>query len=893
MIKIDFYIRYRTNFGEAVFVTGNLPVLCNEIHSHALPMTYLNDDFWHVSIKAETHNIELIEYQYSVSRPDNTERKLSQKYNLKPPASKNSIVVDEWLDRHAAGEVFFSAPFSKVFYKQHKQARQKKSSFTHIFKIKAPLIQAEDSICLTGDSKELGNWNPKGGIILQKEGDWWTGYVDLSAASLPLTYKYGIFNSKKKEFVQFESGENRVLYVNYTDEDETIVNDGFVRLSYHNWKGAGISIPVFSLRTRDSFGIGEFSDLKPLADWASETGLKLIQVLPVNDTIATHSWKDSYPYAAISAFALNPVYINLQRIGGKKNAGIIKALEKKRKQLNELPEVDFETVLQFKINTLRELYDLHPEGFLKEEEYKIFFDENKQWLTPYAAFCYLRDKYATAHFHSWRTFATYKEEEVEKLCAPKSKQFKEIAFWYFVQYHLHIQLKDAVRHAHKKGIILKGDIPIGIYRYGCDAWTNPSYFNMDQQAGAPPDDFAIKGQNWGFPTYNWAKMQEDNFAWWRLRFKQMGHYFDAFRIDHILGFFRIWSIPLHSVEGILGRFVPAIPLRLEDFTDRGIPFNQTRLCKPYITDEILEQEFGVHVHFVKTVFLTNNEEGQYTLKEEFNTQRKVTIYFEKQEEAEEAQLLQKGLFNLIANVILLEEEQAEGAFHFRINMQHTTSFYNLQEAYKESMEDLYIDYFYRRQNSEWKKEALKKLPDLKDATDMMICGEDLGMVPECVPEVMRELGILSLEIQRMPKDSSVAFFNSKRASYLSVITPSTHDMSTVRAWWEEDRQRTQQFYNTVLEEHGEAPFFCASWINTAIVMQHLYSPAMWSIFQWQDLIGMNEELRRSVPQEERINVPAISEFYWRYRMHMPIEDLLKQKSLNHHLKEMIINSGRG
>src|SRR4029079_3498020 len=140
--------------------------------------------------------------------------------------------------------------------------------------------------------------------------------------------------------------------------------------------------------------------------------------------------------------------------------------------------------------------------------------------------------------------------------------------------------------------VLKGDIPIGIYRYGCDAWTNPSLYNMNEQAGAPPDDFAVKGQNWGFPTYNWSKMKENNFSWWRRRFDQMSNYFDAFRIDHILGFFRIWSIPENEVQGIMGRFIPALAVHVNEFGENGIWFDHYRYCKPYITDEVLNEIFG-------------------------------------------------------------------------------------------------------------------------------------------------------------------------------------------------------------------------------------------------------------------------------------------------------------
>lgn len=475
----------------------------------------------------------------------------------------------------------------------------------------------------------------------------------------------------------------------------------------------------------------------------------------------------------------------------------------------------------------------------------------------------------------------------------KSRWVKDIRFYYFIQYQLHLQLTEAAEYAHKKGIALKGDIPIGIYRYSVDAWTEPQLYNMDWQAGAPPDDFAVKGQNWGFPTYNWQKMEESGFDWWKRRFSQMSNYFDAFRIDHILGFFRIWSIPIHAVDGILGRFIPAIPVTPDDFRNRGISFDRNRYCTPFITEEFLLEKFGTDTDSVKENFLVQNEQGIYVLKNEFSTQQKVQDYFNETEDSNENESIKKGLFDLISNVILIEEGEEQNRFHFRISIEQTYSFHQLDHQSKEKLKALYIEYFYHRQDVFWKNEAMKKLPFLKEATDMLICGEDLGMVPHCVPEVMQNLGILSLEIQRMPKNPNTAFFNPKDAPYLSVITPSSHDMSTIRGWWEENRNSTQKFYNTILDFAGEAPYFCETWINRAIILQHLYSPAMWSIFQLQDILGMSDSLRRENPHEERINQPADPNHYWKYRMHLTLEDLLKETSFNTELKDYIMNSGRG
>jgi 4-alpha-glucanotransferase len=895
-MRIDFYLRFHTQFGQTISLVGNIPSLGLNDANKALPLTFFNEEFWHTSIEIDPEDYHTLHYRYVFTNEFGERKKEAEKERVIDLKKNHKDVVsfDTWNDESFYENAFFTAPFTDVFLSTPGGKKQKKvDTITHTIKIKAPLLGDHEAVFITGNAPAFNNWDIEKPLLLHKKGNWWTLETDLSGTIFPVAYKYGIYDLKEEAFVRFEEGDNRVLHYDIPADKRIVVHDGFLRVPNNTWKGSGIAIPVFSLRSASSFGVGEFADMKLLVDWARETGIKMVQILPVNDTSATYSWKDSYPYAAISAFALHPIYINLQKVGGKKHSHIIKALSKKQKQLNGLPEIDYEQVIQFKINVLKELFELDDMSFLKEKEYESFFADNKSWLIPYAAFCFLRDKYSTSDFSKWKTHSQYNKDEVERLTANKSKQFRFIAFYYFVQYHLHLQLKEATDYAHKKGIAVKGDIPIGIYRYGCDAWTAPELYNMDMQAGAPPDDFTIKGQNWGFPTYNWKKMEEDQFDWWRQRFHQMSNYFDAFRIDHILGFFRIWSIPVSSVEGILGRFIPALPIYVHEFGERGIWFDYDRLCKPYITDAFLQSVFSEHVEFVKDHFLTANEREGYDLKEDFDTQQKVDEYFALQDASDSNAFIRQGLFDLITNVILFEEPGSnQQRFHFRILVDSTYSFQQLNDSDRYKLKELYVDYFYRRQDEFWKKEALKKLPALKDATNMLICGEDLGMVPHSVPEVMQQLGILSLEIQRMPKNPQTEFFHPKDAPYLSVITPSSHDMSTIRGWWEENREKTQRFYNQILGEHGTAPYFCEPWVNRAVILQHLYSPAMWAVFQLQDILGMNEKLRREDPSEERINNPANPNHYWNYRMHIPLEQLIKEKDFNKELKDYISNSGR-
>ncbi len=895
-MKLHFFLRFYTSPGQSLHISGNIPALGNGDPEKALPMAWLNHDFWQATAEVDFPAGGTIQYKYLLHFQDGY--RVEEWGNDKEiPASQAASleVIDSW---NYAGEyenVFFTAPFQKTLLKERETKLKLKvpKNFTHTFKVKAPLLQKHEVACISGGIPALGEWNAEESVLMSKQGSWFSASVHIPREMLPLHYKYGVYNTKEKKLVRFEAGENRYLFGDAID-GITILHDGFVRLPNSTWHGAGLAVPVFSLRSKKSFGVGEFSDIKLMADWAKKAKFRLLQILPVNDTSSTFSKSDSYPYSAISAFALHPIYINLDEVAGKKYSAVTKALKQQQKELNALPGLDYVTVLRLKLEALKALFQLQRADFLADEKFQEFFEQHRNWLIPYAAFFYLRDRNGTADFSTWKINASYNKAVIEKYVSPKAKHYDDIALQYFIQYHLHLQLKEAADHVHKNGIILKGDIPIGIGRFSCDAWVNPSLYNMHVQAGAPPDGFATRGQNWGFPTYNWQEMEADGYTWWKRRFDAMSNYFDAFRIDHILGFFRIWSIPIEQVEGIMGYFSPAIPVYLVEFSERNIWFVNQRYTQPHITDTVLFDVFGNLAERVRQQFIDGDNTTGYRLKAAFNTQRKVEKYFWESVEGDpDTDRLRQGLYDLVSNVILFEVEGSGGTqFHFRFGMDQTTSFRHLEWNTQQQLKDLYVNYFFRRQDAFWKKEAMNKLPALKGSTNMLICGEDLGMVPEPVPDVMRQLAILSLEIQRMPKDPNKAFFHPNEAPYLSVVTPSTHDMSTIRGWWQEDPQLTQRFFNQELGQWGEAPAVCPPWISRAIILQHLHSPAMWSIFQLQDLLGMHDQLSNPDVDGERINIPADPRHYWNYRMHLLLEDLAAKKSLQHELKEYITDSGR-
>lgn len=448
-------------------------------------------------------------------------------------------------------------------------------------------------------------------------------------------------------------------------------------------------------------------------------------------------------------------------------------------------------------------------------------------------------------------------------------------------------------YANSRGVALKGDIPIGISRNSVDAWLSPRLFNLDCQAGAPPDDFSVFGQNWGLPTYNWEEMSRDGFQWWKSRMRKMAEYFDAFRIDHVLGFFRIWQIPMDALHGLLGVFNPALPFTPDELRHSYDFWINTELhTTPYITGQMLGDLFGDLADEARTRYLDDLGNGRYRLKPAFATQRQVADYFAGLDKNARHDRLCNALMTLIDDVLFIEDPYQKGKYHPRISAQQTYVYRSLSDYEKWCFDRLYNDFFYHRHNDFWYGKAMWKLPPLLDATSMLVCAEDLGMIPACVPAVMDALEILSLEIQRMPKDPATPFGNTWAYPYHSVCTTSTHDMGGIRQWWEENRDITQRYYNEVLREPGEAPVYAEPWICDKILSLNLNSPSMLAIFPLQDWLSASGKLRRENPHDEQINVPANPRHYWRYRMHLTIEDLMADNAFNAMIRDMISRSGR-
>lgn len=901
-MEVQFKIHFNTKPGEQICIGGASKLLGNWDIAKAVKLQYSDGGFWSIILKVPK-TLSDLEYRYLLVNDNGYsewEWGASRKLKLNGFSSQRLFLAESWRSPSNEEKVLYSSAFSKAIIKPDVNVKggNSKAKKTIHFRISVPRVGKGFQLCVTGNQESLGYWDKKKALLLTCGDEFpvWSGSIKADGLDYPIIYKYGIWDIKKKEIAYFEAGENRQLdkIEIASDSFAFVKTDESFAFPFGSWKGAGVAVPVFSLRSEKGFGVGEFNDLIDFIDWAKMVGLKMVQILPVNETIATHSWLDSYPYKSISVIALHPIYLNIDKMGILKDKKLTAEFDKKKKEFNQYEYVNYLEVHQTKSRYYKLLFDQEKDKFFDLPEYKAFFEQNKDWLVPYAAFAYLRDKLKTADFRNWGKYSKYNRKTIEKISQPSSPEWDDISVHYFLQFHLDKQLREVSDYARANGIVLKGDIPIGISPNSMEAWTEPHLFNLDAQAGAPPDSFAIKGQNWGFPTYNWHRMAEDGYSWWKMRLQKMGEYFDAYRIDHILGFFRIWEIPIDAVEGVLGAFNPALPLTAGEIESFGIQFDYERMVNPYIRYRLLHPIFGEFTDEVISTFLDDTGYGTYKMKPDFETQKKVNQYFLKdiveEELTDKNRKIRDGLFDLIANVLFVQT--AYDQYHPRITLHNTSSYAELDEHTKNRINELYIHFFYRRHDEFWYHKGMEKLPAIIAASDMLVCGEDLGMVPDCVHPVMDKLSILRLDIQRMSKNPKITFAHPTDAPYMSVCTTSTHDMATIRGWWEEDRELIQQFYNQELGNLGEAPFFAEPWICQQIIIQHVFSPAMWTTFPVQDLIAMDGDIRWEKTHMEKINEPSNVRHHWRFRMHQTIDMLKKATNLNELINRLVIESGR-
>ena len=890
---IEFNIRYDAGKGSAMYINFSLDDNVNPNYG-ALSLREIQKGWWQGSMEV-SDDYDHIEYGYELFCDGKsachewarTPHRL--RFNC---VNRNYIVYDMWLDSPVG--YYEQTNLFRFFDKRGLSLDEPSINWYNrsvTFSLYVTGLRKGERLHLVGDAAVLGEWNTQKAIPMQQRvpNRWSVTFDADKVLSGGIYYKFIAVGENGE--VRWESGDNRhILLPDFEAATNYFYQLDELHFDAPQLRVAGTVIPLFSIRSEHGWGIGDFGDIKLMADWLSSTGQNILQLLPLNDTTVCGGNEDSYPYNCVSVFALNPVYADMSVLphlsSEKRNAYFCK----ERGRLNALPAVDYAGVYRLKIKYLRELFDEQGSELLASKGYQRFVAEQELWLKPYTLFRFLSTR-LHSNIWDWTDYPYYAKDTWERVLAEYSDAARETQFYSYVQYILYTQLSEAHIYANGKGVALKGDIPIGVAPNGVDVWCDREQFNLSVSAGAPPDMFSADGQNWGFPTYNWQVMASDGYAWWRRRLKYMSQFFDAYRIDHVLGFFRIWEIPRTEKSGLAGSFSPNVPLTKQEIEAAGFTFDEALHTVPYIDDELLKKLFPRKSRMVIEAFLDKAPGGNYLFKSEI-TDANTLAYYIYERAPKWQQAMKEALLRLYNDVLFMPDLNEKGKFVPRILGNETYAYTKLDFGDRIAYDHIYEDYFYNRHTMFWYREGMRKLSPLLESTTMTACGEDLGMIPACVPWVMKNLQILSLEIQRMPKLFGEMFARPENYPYLSVATPSTHDMSTLRGWWREDEALSQQFYNSVLGFSGKAPAEMDGRVAKEILLQHLHSPAAFALIAWQDWMAMDERLRRANPDDERINVPSNRDHQWSYRMHIPLEQLMEERAFNETLRSMVENSGR-
>jgi 4-alpha-glucanotransferase len=296
-----------------------------------------------------------------------------------------------------------------------------------------------------------------------------------------------------------------------------------------------------------------------------------------------------------------------------------------------------------------------------------------------------------------------------------------------------------------------------------------------------------------------------------------------------------------------------------------------------------KRQFEIHPSHIDAAHLTLNEFC--------STQRKIKQLFEGCSD-KKSQIIRDGLMCIANETLFIEDPYDVQRYHPRISAYKSYAYRELPDNVRHAFDWIYHDFYFLRHNDFWKETALNRLTPLINSTEMLVCGEDLGMMPASVHEVMNNLQIFTLEIERMPKASHTEFTDLHTLPYHSVCTTSTHDINPIRAWWKEDREKTQRYYNHILQHNGIAPDECSPEIAEQIIRNHLQSPSMLTVIPLQDWFATDEQLKRRDPDAERINTPTDPDNYWCYRMHITLEELLCANGFNEKISELITGSKR-
>lgn len=897
-MKLRFALSYITQWGENLYVSIDYISSAGKVWHHDVPMNTMDGQFWTVDTAAFVSQFEsaaFLRYEYQVRNTEGTI--LRCEWCLVPriipfDSTHDYIMEDAWRDIPVQQYLYTNAYLTTINGRPNETFLPSLAPLynrTLIFYASAPQLLPGQTIAICGSCSALGNWSTSRYLRMQYVGQsMWMLSVDATGFDAFFEYKYVVI-SEDGQFHDWEEGCNRTYECKFlTDRLVYVIDGGIIRVRSAQWKVAGITISLPSLRSKKSCGIGDFGDLRMAIDWAVKTGMKTIRIQPINDTGFFANDMGLNPFEIISAYAINPIYINLEDAGKIDDIEYTARHKRKCAQINALPIIDLNAVRAIKNEYLSKLYDETGSIVIHTDEYNQFVRNNATWLTSYAAFCILCQLNSTDDYSEWKDFSYYNEKKAEGLIYDNKER---VLYIYFVQYLLHRQVKKLADYARSHGVFLINDVAMGISPNSVDAWKQPDLFHRAFRMGNVPNSSNQNGTVKNAIAYNWDAMARDGYGWLRLKLSHISRYFDSICIDEIGNYFHTWYVPDTAVSSVLGHFWPSLPYSSDEIERFGLKFRKHFFTKPLINDKVISKLFGIHADYVKTHFVDARAYGLYDIKPAFCTQQKIKEHFEGKND-ENTLWLRDGLYRLIENVLFVEDPAQPAMYHPRILAYREPIYEALDNDEKEAFMHLYADYYCHRHNLLWERNGRDKLSAVLKGTRMLVAGEDTRIIAERAESVIKELNILPVNIQTYPRNRGTEFAHLNEYPYLSVASTSTYGTLPMHLWWKENRGRTQRFFSTMLQKGGQAPALMPAYISEEITARHLYCPSMVCLLAINDLTETNLPTLQNKPRTWHCHHTDSDIVWWSRRLPIYLENLLEANTANEKLKTLIKRSRR-
>ena len=901
-VVLTFRTRYATYPGQMLFVVGDHPLLGRWSRQNALAMRYLpdryGDDFnWEVQIALTTPSgpVEM-EYKYivltSAREPGDVSFDVRQEKDAEicwdTGPNRRIVLHNGGAERLvvATGDLFqppitilqhlfFKGTFTEIVYR-HEVDKESgivvapKNRGFMLLRLRVIALQVAPSrrVMVTGSHPMFENWG-KYEEMTPIDSIYWEFCVELPRDTRQFDYKYVIRD--EDGVIEWEERDNRKYWPSGRGEDVVVYSDWLFQRKPTHFKGAGLLVPLFAVHSRRSVGrIGEFDDLKLLIDFAVKANLLMIQLLPIQDINCYYGKDEGSPSKQVSAFAFNPMYITLRNVDGFE-------------ETEEPFERDFGTVTKFKYRVLRDIFAkrVNKAELIASDKFSRFVNWSQYWLPSYCAWCTIRDDALAACPDAVPEWPPITSVVLPKLLEEPGDHFADgCLFHAWVQFICHQQMCEVCEYAAVNRVVLSCSITIGQNVNSSDSWAHPEMFDKDYTIGSPPDIFSFHGQNWFYPAWNWEAMKADDFIWLRKQVTHKERYFQAAMFDHPLGLFRCWNIPATTDNPLFGHFVPSIPIDIKDLYDLQIR-DISRLCRPlFPINDVLSFPMSEATKEKLINALATCENGTWRFRSQFESDRQVIRALKKQfkqscslDERLQFDLVKKILLSYFESVCLIpDQKEPHRKYYPRYSMTDSTVFNSLPERDAQVLYKMFVDFYYRTNIGLWHDQGHLKLSVLANS-QMQMFGYDLGVPLNDEEKVLHRVGICSFHVQRIPRESTLRFDMTTNYPYLSVCSPSSHDLPHLSIWWRREQADVQQFYYQILKMEGMVPSRITPEITKGILDLHMKSESMWCVLLFEDLLSLSNDFNDVTDIDTWINDPA-RENNWSYRLDVPIDDLL-------------------